>query len=49
MWCVVHHLVCGVQGEDPESAVTFASSVSDSEEDEEGVGGPSTPPRPTLR
>ena len=38
-----------MQGEDPECAVTFASSVSESEEEEEGVGGPSTPPRPTLR
>ena len=27
----------------------FVSSGSDSEEDEEGVRGPSTPPRPTLR
>lgn len=42
-------MVGDIQGEDPESAVTFASSVSDSEEDEEGIGGPSTPPRPTLR
>ena len=34
--------------EDRESAVTFASSPSDSEEEEELMGG-DTPPRPLLR
>ncbi len=35
-------------GEDRESAVTFASSLSDSEEEEEELGS-ATPPRPMLR
>lgn len=34
--------------EDRESAVTFASSISDSEEEEEGLES-ATPPRPMLR
>ena len=38
----------GLRGEDRESAVTFASSISDSDEEEDDlIGG--TPPRPTLR
>ena len=35
-------------GEDRESAVTFASSLSESEDEEEGLGS-ATPPRPMLR
>ena len=38
----------GLRGEDRESAVTFASSISESDEEEDDlIGG--TPPRPTLR
>ena len=35
--------------EDRESAVTFASSPSDSEEEDEELMGGDTPPRPLLR
>ena len=37
------------KGEDPESAVAFASSGTESEEEEDPLGHQSTPPRPTLR
>lgn len=37
-----------LRGEDRESAVTFASSISDSEEEEDELAG-GTPPHPTLR
>ena len=37
-----------LRGEDRESAVTFASSISDSEEEEDELAG-DTPPHPTLR